>query len=57
MCFDTNYNIQAEVAIESLIMNTTGLFEIHIIHNSPESFDSAIRRIKKYTETIGWNNA
>jgi len=47
MCFDANYNIQAEVAIESLIINTTGLFEIHIIHNSPESFDSAMRRIKK----------
>lgn len=39
LCFDSNYNFQAEVTITSLLQNSSALINFYIIHDNPETFE------------------
>lgn len=45
LCFDENYNIQAEVTISSLLENSNFKLNFHIIHDDPESFEESKKRL------------
>ena len=51
LCFDSNYNIQAEVTINSLLNNSTKFINFYIIHDSPESFNKNKLRILDHKNT------
>ncbi len=55
LCFDTNYNIQAEVTMTSLLKNTKNKINFYIIHNDPQTFNEMSQRIKKRENTESIN--
>ena len=54
LCFDSNYNIQAEVTINSLLNNSSDIINFYLIHDNPESFVETRDRIlsNKYTGEV-----
>jgi len=47
LCFDTNYNIQAEVTMTSLLENSKNNLNFYIIHNNPNTLDEMKLRLQK----------
>jgi len=48
LCFDTNYNIQAEVTMMSLLENTSSQLTFYIIHENPVSLSKIVERISTH---------
>lgn len=48
LCFDSNYNFQAEVTMTSLIQNSSVSISFYIIHDNPENFDEMKSRLLNY---------
>ena len=46
-CFDKAFNIQASIAINSLLQNVSSKVSIHIIHKEPETFDDMKLKIQR----------
>ena len=38
LCYDSNYNIQGQVTIYSLLENTNNKINFHIIHEDPDNY-------------------
>ncbi len=55
LCFDTNYNIQAEVTMTSLLNNTRNKVNFYIIHDDPQTFTEMSVRLKKRENTKSVN--
>lgn len=55
LCFDTNYNAQAEVTIFSLIENTNEMLTFYILHDEPKTFNPNIERIKASPKVLDLN--
>jgi len=55
LCFDTNYNIQGEVTMTSLLRNTNNRINFYIIHDNPPTFSEMSKRIKKNKNTESLN--
>jgi lipopolysaccharide biosynthesis glycosyltransferase len=53
LCFDSNYNTQAEVTIMSLLNNTFSKLSFFIIHSNPETTVGLSTRIKMHKNTEG----
>ena len=49
LCFDENYNIQAEVTISSLLENSNFKLKFYIIHDDPESFEESKKRLNSFS--------
>tara|TARA_B100001564_G_scaffold359802_1_gene383074 strand:+ start:1282 stop:2211 length:930 start_codon:yes stop_codon:yes gene_type:complete len=49
LCFDENYNIQAEVTISSLLENSNKKLNFHIIHDNPTSFEKTYKKLGVYS--------
>ena len=47
-CFDENYNIQANISINSLLEHLETKVNIYIIHKNPPSFSKLLKKIKKH---------
>ena len=48
LCFDSNYNIQAEVTMTSLLQNSSSPINFYIIHDNPETFEKMQLRILRH---------
>ena len=48
LCFDTNYNIQGEVTMMSLLENTSSQLTFYIIHENPVSLSKIVERISTH---------
>jgi lipopolysaccharide biosynthesis glycosyltransferase len=44
LCFDSNYNIQGEVTMMSLLENTSSQLTFYIIHENPATLEKLIKR-------------
>tara|TARA_B100000965_G_scaffold167945_1_gene140087 strand:- start:8641 stop:9567 length:927 start_codon:yes stop_codon:yes gene_type:complete len=51
-CFDENYNIQANISINSLLEHLETKVDIHIIHKNPLSFSKSLKKIKKHKNLL-----
>jgi lipopolysaccharide biosynthesis glycosyltransferase len=49
LCFDTNYNIQGEVTMMSLLENTASQLTFYIIHENPIALENMVERISKHS--------
>jgi len=45
LCYDSNYNIQGQVTIYSLLENTNNKINFHIIHEDPDNYKNISQRI------------
>lgn len=45
LCYDSNYNIQGQVTIYSLLENTNNKINFHIIHEDPDSYKNISPKI------------
>ncbi len=56
LCFDSNYNVQGEVTMNSLLENTNNEINFYIIHNDPPSLEYVKSRIEKHKNTSSFNS-
>ncbi len=49
LCFDENYNTQAEVTISTLLENSNNKLNFHIIHDDPASFEETQKRLSTFS--------
>ena len=45
LCYDSNYNIQGQVTIYSLLENTNNKINFHIIHEDPDNYKNISKKI------------
>ena len=55
LCFDSNYNVQGEVTMNSLLENTNNEINFYVIHNDPSSLEGVRSRIEKHKNTSSFN--
>ena len=48
LCYDSNYNIQGQVTIYSLLENTDNKINFHIIHEDPDNYKNISPKIIKH---------
>lgn len=46
LCFDSNYNLQAEVTMNSLINNCDAPINFYVIHDNPKTFKKMMQRLQ-----------
>ena len=51
LCFDSNYNVQGEVTMNSLLENTNNEINFYVIHNDLSSLEGVRSRIEKHKNT------